>query len=273
MKIAIGIETVDRRRRTLNNPEGGVNYLAATMRNLRRSGVWTSPLLHSVHIVDGGSLPGYWDDVDLGCAIVHPCPPEGRTRQQNGREAIRFAAETGADLVIKLEDDLDFCADFLGSVARWHAKAREMKTQRPVGMYALAHAFATFPDARYATPGESVLGPGSSFRHARLFIRQGRTAIEDGPSFWGAQAVMWERRRALEICTWLGDDPVYTSERFQSRSNAHDLILGSWLRAHGLSFVAACPSFVQHIGRQSSIAKGTDRFFEYPWPGPTWRYV
>lgn len=261
MKIAVAIETKDRR---LSAFSGRENYLSTTLTNLKRSGVFLSPHLESLHVVSGGELPGFGQQMHPCLfhdkVFYHACPPEGRTRQQNGAMAIRVASIRDVDYVIKLEDDLDFCADFLGSVARWLTKFGG----RDVKMFALAQAFAPYQEARYSGSGESVLGPGESFKFVRKLIHQGhqfyRHDVKQEGGFWGAQALCWRIDRARELVDFLGDDPNWAGDR----NAGHDLLVGEWAEFIG----AAIPSFVQHIGETSNFKH--DRFFQFPWPGRDW---
>lgn len=271
MVIAVAIETKDRRIPGICTQGGSRNYLAQTLRNFARAGCWESPYLHSVHLVCGGGTISDFVGVlpDSGKAVIHPCPPGGCTRQQNGARAIRIAAGAGADWVLKLEDDLDFIDDFIGSVARWLGDYGDSD----VAMFSLAMALEGLSDCRYAEPNESVLGPGSSFPRVRSMLAAGKSFVVRPPQgFWGAQALAWKRRRAQEIADWLGDDPFYWNGEIAYRDNAHDFKIAEWVsttdeRAIGV----ALPAFVQHIGRESSIAS-KDRWFQFPWPGPDWTY-
>jgi hypothetical protein len=276
MKVAVAIETKDRRIPNWMST-GGENYLGQTLNNLGRSGFWSSPYLHSLQIVGGGELSGFWDEqvrpfVPAGAPFaLHECPPGGRTRQQNGAMAIRVAAETDADIVLKLEDDLDFCHDFLGSAVRWLS---DVLSERGVCFYALAAPFQAFSEARYAREDEYVGGPGKSFPFIRGLMQKGvNFARHPAEAFWAAQAIAFRRHRALELVKWLGDDPCYRSRHPESlRKTGHDLLLGLWAKSAGEVIGAAVPSFVQHIGRQSSISS-RGRFFQFPWPGREWSYA
>lgn len=281
--FAIAIETADRR------PDG-TNYLGRTLRNLQRGGVFDSPLLHSLDIVSGrDSLDpsGYfWTEcvAALPTAPQRPDHPDAKffwhetpkptpSRQQNGARAIRAAAGRDAEWVIKLEDDIDVCADFLGSLSRWLDDNE--RNSRDVPMYTLGVTLDTISGSRYRTPGESVLGPGESFPRVREILKgtggKARAIRVAVGTFWGAQAILLRRDHARHLEAWLGDDPFYDDGREHHRARGHDLLLQRWAVSLGaVHFGAAVPSFVQHIGRQSTIA---NPFFEFPWPGPDWSYA
>jgi len=264
VKIAVAIETRDRRIGAEERGHPPVNYLGQTLDNLARAGIWASSHLHSLHVVSGGEMPGFLETEvrSHGPLTIYPDALPGRTRQQNGAMAIQIAAETDADYVLKLEDDLDFCADFLNGVARWLGRYGA----QDVNMFTLGMTFETYENSRYAAPEESVLGPGESFEYVRGWLRDGQQfrmhdAATNG-GFWGAQAVLFRRQDALHCVEALGPDP-----RAGRLSNAgHDLLLGEWAGRIGV----ALPSFIQHLGEHSSIAK--TRFFQFPWPGREWSF-
>ena len=272
--IAVAIETKDRRIPHACS-EGGQNYLGQTLRNFARAGCWASPHLHSVHLVCGGERDDFLATEAAGLAIghekaeIHPCPASGCTRQQNGARAIRIGAAVSADWVLKLEDDLDFIDDFIGAVARWLADYGD----RDVAMFSLAMALEHMPACRYAAPDESVLGPGRSFPRVRSLLAAGTEFVLHPPGgFWGAQALVWNRPRAQQFADWLGEDPFYSDGRLQYRDNSHDFLVAQWVETTPEAQIGvALPAFVQHIGRESSIASKT-RWFQFPWPGPDWTY-
>lgn len=280
MKINVAIETKDRRLTS------GQNYLAQTLANLKRAGVFESEHLNSFVIVSGGELPDYYEhEVEpllhgIPHEFVH-CPEEGCTRQQNGARAIRYGAmNPEGEWVLKLEDDLDVLDDFLGNVARW---LTDYGHYRSVPMYALAATYATVSASRYATPGETVFGPGESFPYVRAQLATGRRALTHAClGFWGAQALLWRREVAEHLAAWLGPDPYLWDGRQEHRNRGHDLLLQvwgrKWCQENGVKevFGVAIPAFVQHLGRHSNLDQPeighVQPFFEFPFPGREWRY-
>lgn len=274
MKIAVAIETKDRRL------TGQENYLGQTLRNLTRAGFFDSPYLHSLQIISGGEREDYVDvEVQPNIpphAVVEfeSCPDGGCSRQQNGARAIRAGAQRDADWVLKLEDDLDFIGDFLGSTARWlhdHGHAA-------VPMFSLGASFQFVGASHYKESGETVLGPGESFPTVRAMLSRG-DAIAGYPvnGFWGAQALMWKRPMAQHLEQWLGPDPYLFDGKEQHRHRGHDLLLQVWGKSLGAkAFGVALPAFVQHIGRQSNLNQPeighVQPFFQLPFPGPDWVY-
>lgn len=268
MKIAVGIETKDRRL------TGGKNYIGETLRNLARTDFWSSPALHSVTIVSGGEQADFFDTEIApnlpASATYFKAPSAGSTRQQNGARAIREAANAvtmgPADWVLKLEDDLDFIDAFMSSLIAW---LQDYGTA-DVPMFSLA---ATFEQVRHSMfqPGESLLGPGPSFPRARMVMGRGDAIVaHQVAGYWGAQALVWKQPIARQLADWLGEDPALFDGKEYHRERGHDLMMQVWGRAVGAkAFAVAVPSFVQHIGRQSNIG---NPFFEFPWPGRNWSY-
>lgn len=267
MNIAVSIETKDRRL------SGGTNYLGQTLANLARTDFWSSPSLHSLRIVIGGALEDFEEQeivpfIPVGQQVeIFETPATGCTRQQNGARAIRFGAETDADWVLKLEDDLDFVDAFMDTTVGWLAD----HGNAAVPMFSLASTYETVSTSIYKADGETVLGPGDSFPRVRAMMARG-DAIAAYPvmGFWGAQALLWRRPIAKNLADWLGHDPFLWDGREQHRERGHDLLLQVWGNQLGAkAFAVAIPSFVQHIGRQSNIK---NKFFEYPFPGRGWSY-
>lgn len=261
LKIAIVIETADRRL------FGKTNYLQTTVDNLKRAGVFQSSHFDSLTIVSGGEQPGFYD----GDVRFIACGDRKISRQQNAANAIREGIATGAEYVLKLEDDLDFVDDFLDVVGQWLAQYGHA----PACMFTLGWSCETVVDSHYSTEDETVYGPGQSFPRIREFMKQGIDKLLIHPaSFWGAQAVMWKRCYAQNLAEWLGEDPWYlgiveeTCQPGEVRDHGHDLLLGQWaMTTDRPTILVPVPSFVQHIGRQSSL-KNT--FFQFPWPGRQW---
>jgi hypothetical protein len=259
VRIALVIETYDRRK------QGRANYLATTLRNLQRVGVWASPHLHSVRVVQDG----VWED-DFWGGVASLLPPGAiidsapRGRRPNALQAIRSgAAEHDADWVVTLEDDLDFIDHFLDNAAAWLEDHGHFDAVMfPLGS-SWGETVAPVNTSLYLEPGESVLGPGQSFQYARRAVARGDDYILN-PGYWGGQALAWERPIAEHLAEWfavhLPDEDL----------GGKDVLLEKWGR--GLKTVPFCvpvPSFVQHIGRESCMDVP---FFEFPWPGRGWDY-
>lgn len=168
------------------------------------------------------------------------------TLHQNAARAIRLAAHAGAEWALVIEDDIDFCDDFLGSVLRWVHDVEATGEKFP--MYVLGANYAQIQAARHA---------GHIFWHYPC------------KAFYGNQALLWRADVARQLAAWLGDDPSYNGVR----DHGHDLLLQQWGRQSRKvdCFCASVPSFVQHVGEKSGIG---NRHFHFPsWPGRDWKYV
>lgn len=195
------------------------DYLNETMKNLARAGVLASPHLVRLDVHDG----------------------VGITMHQNAQRCIELAAEGDHDFAMVLEDDLDFCDNFLENVALW------------------LEDFAVEEKNMY------VLGANYSQIHM-VTERGGRAWAYPVGAFYGAQALLWRRKDAEELAQWLGPDPDYNG----IKNHGHDLKLQQWGKTHGIEFfTASAPCMVQHIGEQSGI---NNRFFQFPWGGRDWKY-
>jgi hypothetical protein len=164
-----------------------------------------------------------------------------RTLHQNACMSIAIAADAETDWAMVLEDDLDFCDDFIGSVLRWlYRNERE-----GCPMYAF----------------------GANYTQIQSCVaRKAQFWTYPVSAFYGAQALVWRSAVAKNLAEWLGPDPDYNGVR----DHGHDLLLQKWGHLYTRFFLASAPSFVQHIGEESGIG---NRFFRFPsWPGRDWRY-
>lgn len=259
-RVAVTLETVDRRK------QGVPNYLAETLRSMRRAGVWDCPYLSFFGIVQDNNPRGtdFWEEID-------PLLPQGtlvdaqnRGRRPNALRAIEWAAEQDCDWVVTLEDDVDFISQFLDGTVQWLERHKHLRAvMYPLGS-AWGETVTPVNTALYMEPGESVLGPGTSFQYARRVLESGQDFVLN-PGYWGGQALAWRRETALELCEWFRrhiDDPDVGGK---------DVLLQKWGQGTGLRwpFCSPVPSFVQHVGRYSYMGTA---FFEFPWPGREWRY-
>lgn len=236
--IAAVLITVDR------SPQQ--NYLGETLSNLERGGLNTSRRLHSLTLVDSG--PGsMWAESRARGTMRTSGPRVGRRcANTNVAAALDIGAATACRWVLFLEDDIDVCADFFDSVGAWLDEAGCLG-EYPI--YALG--------ANYPQVDEAVAAGLSSWEY---LVRQ----------FYGTQALVIDSEYARSIADYL-------SAHCYDRTNdgtAYDLLMSDWALRHGFShFLASCPSFVQHIGRSSSI-RPRPRTHTFPsWPGRDWSYL
>lgn len=282
MKFSVGIETKDR---TL---AGGQNYLGQTLRNFRRAGGFDEQRLEALTIVvDGessGALCHEFDDETLQDHRVQILNASA-TRQQNAMRAIKHALNTecgtqrNVDYVIKLEDDLDFCGDFLGSLERWLTDFGHAN----VPMFALGASFEIVSRSKFNGSERTVFDAVTdesdpSFPMVREAMRRGESILPHRVGgWWGAQALVFTPADAAQLVEFLGDDPKLFDGKKEHRSRGHDLLLQVWGQSRGAKyFGVTVPSFVQHVGYTSNLSEPeinhVQPFFQFPWAGPDWSY-
>lgn len=246
--IAAVMVTVDR--------SPGVNYLAETLENLKRGGLLTSQRLAAFLVTDSGPGCGFALSVTDSALRGHPTPPysgvtggfeERVCANCNVARALRAGYESGAPWVLFLEDDIDVCADFFDSVGAWlDDHARDLRR-----VYALG---ANYPWVEEATAAGCTA--------ANYPIEQ----------FYGTQAFALRSEDALSLSEYLVEH-CYDREE---DGTAYDLLMADWARQTWPEighFLASCPSFVDHIGRTSSIRPRSETHAFPSWPGRKWSYL
>ena len=256
--IAVCIMTFDRRA------YGKKNYLEETLDNFTQVGGFLSDRFHSLHIVDGGSpAEGEWPHQgikDIAYTMATPGAGAGYPHVfvhaseskvlscQNAARTLRAGIGSGAPWVLFCEDDLDFCGDFLESVGHW---------------------LDLFGDDKYPAFVFGAAYPATSLLASRG-IYSWEYPIR---SFYGTQCFAMRPAVAAELAAYWDSNPQVNDVWSPS---AYDLMMQQWVltyRPRQKFFLASCPSFVQHIGRQS-IATGkpiTHTFDSYP--GRNWAFT
>jgi hypothetical protein len=255
--IAIAVKTIDRGA----YPPKTRNYLGETMANLERAGVFSSPHLHSLTLVDSGSPdPDTFFEAELGCTpdtgfinlhgqeVWVDIPDERRNYHRNAQHAIRIAAESGATWAMVIEDDIDVCSEFLESAVSWLADHKQ--------------------------PSPMMYVFGANYSHIRNLYRKGGTVWTYGVGgFYGALCCAWSPEDALDLVEWYGPDPAYLNKNGSKiYGRGHDLMLARWGKERGIKhFLATVPCFIQHIGLESGLG---NRVIEYAgWRGRGYSYV
>jgi len=261
--VAITIKTVDRGA----YPPKTRNYLGETMANLYRGGVFRSPHLHSLTLVDSGSpYPAEFFRTELGdppavnSMMLHgrrvllDIPGERRSLHANACRAIQLAGQKGdwaehpADWAMVLEDDIDVCSDFLESVVSWLA------------------------DFRLPDPMMYVFG--ANYKNIRNLYQKGKSVwLYPCGNFYGALCCVWSPATAMDIVEWYGPDPAYLNkDGSKIYGRGHDLMLARWGRERGLKhFLASVPCFIQHTGLESGLG---NRKIQYAgWRGRGYSYL
>lgn len=243
MKIAITMRTNDR--------SPGPNYLHQTIENALRAGIMASPHLAAFDIVASHTLEGeFREEAGYYCHAGQVQVERGQSWRINlhdprrvlspnecATEAHAIADSHDADYVLFIEDDLDFCANFLESVVSW------------LGEYAESQ----YPLFVFGSPQIS-----STRRGAKPVRVKG---------FYGTQCYAIPKRLHSRLVQWLIENPLY-----RGKSRCHDLRLHNWAEELRVThFLASCPSFVQHVGEVSGM--GCPRVHFPSWRGRDWSYL
>ena len=197
------------------------NYLDDTLGNLSRSDLLASDRLTNLLLVDseaGYPFAGHWDGTsDLKIQVL----AVGSTVCANLNVA--RALQAGADIgewVLFLEDDIDVCANFFDSVAKWLDR---YGSRSPISIFGSVVANTTHEIAQVPLN-----------------------------KFYGTQAFAVRSHDALSISAYLEAHCYDLSENGVN----YDLLISRWAREEypdTTHFSVSCPSFVQHIGRSSVI--------------------
>lgn len=237
--ITIVMVTIDRSPST--------NYLRDTLRNLQRSGVWKSPRLHSFHLCDS-EPKNQWSKLEASSypITLHRPSFEQLLPSLNVARALSHGAESGAKWVLFIEDDVDVCDQFLESVGAWLD----------------FHATPAFPvysfGANYDAIATVAQGGGTYWRYPVK-------------TFYGTQCFAINRGNAKSLSTYLEEHPLYQG----INAGSYDLIMQDWALhewPESRFFLAACPSFVQHLGRHSVINPRKNVHSFKSWPGRDWSF-
>lgn len=247
MKYALGMLVFDREQGEAIVVEYGVmirtverqpNYLRQTLADFERSISGHEPIPYELHLFDSGSPDGNWL---AGLPGTHHFPAQKLTPNQNAVALMQGVAEVDCDWVLFMEDDISFCDDFLGSVDRWlseHGNQNRVFT--------------------FYTP-----------------YREVDNAFKGGQSSWGYQVEKFYGTQCLAMRPQDALSAAKALDRIAKTwhsTKGYDLLLKAWAKEQGIrSFLASAPSFVQHIGTESSISSA--RFHACSsFQGPDWSY-
>lgn len=244
--LAWVMRTVDRRPKA-------TNYLGATLARLDDVAPTTGLL--PLYLVDSGSPHPTWvtetiaalnEGLPLAHLDVELITSEVRlTNNQNAIRALEVGLDTGKPWIVHLEDDLDVIDDVFTGIAAW------------LGDHD-GSPFERFPLYTFHAPYKGV-----------------REAVTRGHDFWrypisvfyGNQCWAVRRIEALSLVDFLRVRvPTWSS------GQGFDLLIKAWATERGHThFLASAPSFVQHLGVESSLHLG--RFHQNSsWPGRAWSY-
>lgn len=219
----------------------GDNYLGRTLDNLERS---IGCELDSLHVSDSFSS-SYVSSLALrrkGCTYIEHEP--GVVANLNIAEALEYGANTGAEFVLFLEDDIDFIGDFYNSVSRW-----------------LDDHVSSLP----------IIYPlGANYGEVRQGYNRGETYWNyPVPKFYGTQAFLVRSRDVASCCEYIRSHCYDLHED----GTGYDHLIRDWMLGNGITTIPTpCPSFVQHIGT-SSIIKRRGSIHTFPsYPGHDYIY-
>lgn len=238
--LAFVMRTLDRTPRR--------NYLGATLQALQASGfrgpltlVDSSP---SSWLTDAGLDP---DDTWFSltdCVVTVQPTAVSLTNNQNALRALRIGLATGRPWIVHLEDDLDVCRDLDGAIARWLTDH----------VHVDRHLYT------FHTP----------YREVRQAYTRGETAwAYPIKGFYGNQCWAIRRDDAASLADYLE-----TAIPTWSSGQGFDLLIKQWAKVVWPDigyFLASVPSFVQHVGTESSLH--FPRFHQNgSFPGRDWTY-
>lgn len=238
MRIGIVMVTIDREK------TGRKNYISDTLWDIHRSGLTCSNTPYVFHLFDGGSksleyiVGSYRRSVFnvLWESEVKLAP------NVNVGRALVFGGQLDVDWVLFLEDDIEFCKNFLDGVAWW------------LGHYAgTKHRLFTF-----YTPYREILTEYNKILECSNNINVS-TWEYPVDKFYGTQAFAVRPREAQSIGEYLVNLPYPTS--------GYDIEIQNWAKANPIqkepeNFLSSVPCFVQHIGEQSVLFNDPKRFHQ-----------
>ncbi len=218
-RILFTIRTADRAPKS--------NYLWSTVQSLRTHGVAGS----DIHVFPTDPDIGWMlTEMQYQCAAIHR-PAERLTANQNGIAPIALLETIDSDWIILSEDDLEWCADPIGSLSRWltdHATP-DVLMYRFFAFGKLTHVNAHVDSAP---------------------LREQK----------GSQAVALRTADARRFAAWAKAHPLDWRPKdapFQHRPHdGFDKLLGYWAlqdRPQTSIGLVSRPFFVRHIGTQSSL--------------------
>lgn len=237
-RLALTIRTADR--------TPAPNYVGATVRELVAQGVDPAGL----HVCVTAPEIGWLMRELAGAPVTLHVPARRLSPNENGLALIRVLEASRYDWVVLLEDDLGFCADFVGSVQRWlvdHARVDR-------------HVYQFFGFA--GPPSKTVAAYDVPLRKLRA-----------------SQAIALRMEEALDFLAW-GDARLptwsYRAPRWSPLGDvpvAWDKFIAEWslTRWPGTPGLMSHPHFVRHVGMGGSLHGRTvanDRLFA----GRAWRY-
>lgn len=237
MRLALSMRTADR------SPKR--NYVAGTLGRLIRQGVDPA----SVHLCATSPDVRWLEPIVAECPVTLHVPDRVLRPNANGLQQIAVVDPESYDWILLLEDDLKFCADFLGSVRRWIA--RHARPDR--------HVYRFFGFSHPPAHAEAYDVPLVRLRASQAVALRRDDALDF--LAWGtAHLTSWRR-----LAPWGGSpaDPGIAWDKFIAC-----WALTRWPNRPG---VISHPHFVQHVGDDSSLHRYGARN-DRPFAGEAWSY-
>jgi hypothetical protein len=208
MNFDIRITTCDRTKRS---PKG-VNYIHATIANfLCAGGANSNPCSLYVSHPETDYVNVYCDEFSI--------IPAARALDGYENYMRACAVPSSCDILMILEDDLDFASNFLEKVSNWLEKNYRLLANNIVTLY---------------TPYDAI---NQCLDHGKDCWAYPVVA------FYGTQAILGLPMMINECGKFIG-----TVERLP-----YDMAIKEWLTATRRGIISTVPCFVQHIGMISSI--------------------
>lgn len=219
MKLLFTLRTADR------SPKR--NYLWQTVDSLRRGGVAGA----DIHVFPTDpDMTWLLPEVPFPAMTLHP-PARRMKANENGIRPIALLDEIDADWIILSEDDLEWCADPIGSMTRWLE----------------AHEAPDFVMYRF-------------FAFGNLTKMSAHAAAAPLCEQKGSQAVALRAGDARRFAKWASEHPTDWRPKgapYQDRpDDGFDKLLGYWAlqdKPYMRTGLVSRPFFVKHIGVQSSL--------------------
>lgn len=236
MKLLLTIRTANRAPKT--------NYLGQTIASLIRGGMSAG----DIHLVPTDPSVDWMGPVLASVPYVH-APTRPRGPNANGLAQIDLLDQFHADWIVLSEDDLEWCNDPLGSMARW---LEDYATSD-----VLIYRFFTFGQTKPVS-AHAVTSPLREMRGSQVVALR----ADDARRF-----AAWARQHPLD---WRPKDAP-----FQHRPHdGFDKLLGYWAlqdRPDVTTSLVSSPFLVKHLGVQSSIHSHGIRMDSH-FAGTDWSY-
>lgn len=244
MTIVVTMRTADRSCGARGLAEGRPNYLGTTIRNLSASGMDVANL----HVFVGDA-DASWVHRETEAPVQWHIADRALTPNENALAQISVLDQVQADWILMLEDDLEFCADFLGSVRRWMS----------------VHATDAHRVYRFFSFREPVAEQTDAY-------------VFDSGRLVGSQAVLLRADDARRLLAWHSDRyetwRPHTDPLRHQTTRGWDKLIGYWSLDRApwqRTNLVSKPFFVRHIGEHSSLAlrsfgmTANHRFDGRPW--------